>query len=259
LDEFPARHDQESDSPPAIWRRAVTVIVVVGILGALGAVYFYGFSRGRGPAEDPAVMMPAPTDTEVDVERDEPVPTVPEPVVEPEAAAVVTAPPVAERAPAEPVPQEAAVRGGRVTVRSTPDGALVTLDGALAGTTPTTLEDVPFGSHVLQVARPGYVPAVERIELSEATSTRTITVTLLGGESSAGPAVGSLDVDSRPRGATVFVDGRRVGTTPARLADVTAGSHDVRIELPGYRTVRAQVTVERGRTARLAVTLEAGR
>jgi len=257
LDEFPARHDPEPDSPPAVWRRAVTAIVVVGILGTLATLYFYGFSRSSATGEEPAVMLPAPTDTEVDVATDEADP-VPEPV-EPEAAAVVPAPPVAAVAAAEPGTRDAPARSGRITVRSSPDGALVTIDGTLAGTTPTTLEDVPFGVHQLQVARPGYVPAVERVELDQAASTRTITVTLLRGEPSTGPTTGSLEVDSRPRGATVLVDGRRVGTTPTRLADVTAGNHDVRIELPGYRTVRAEVTVERGRTARLAVTLEAGR
>jgi hypothetical protein len=48
--------------------------------------------------------------------------------------------------------------------------------------------------------------------------------------------VGSIFVDSRPRGARVFIDGRAVGVTPLRLGDVRAGSHTVRMELADHST-----------------------
>jgi hypothetical protein len=50
-----------------------------------------------------------------------------------------------------------------------------------------------------------------------------------------------------------------VGTTPLRLPDLAAGAHVVQIELQGYRTVRAEVAIEPGRPARVAVTLEPDR
>ena len=42
-------------------------------------------------------------------------------------------------------------------------------------------------------------------------------------------------MDSRPRGARVVLDGRAVGTTPARIPDVPIGTHVVRLELPDHR------------------------
>jgi hypothetical protein len=67
---------------------------------------------------------------------------------------------------------------------------------------------------------------------------------------------GSLFVDSRPRGAAVIVDGRRRGRTPLRLADLSAGTYAVRLDLSGYRPVATSVDVRAGEQARVAVTLE---
>jgi hypothetical protein len=61
---------------------------------------------------------------------------------------------------------------------------------------------------------------------------------------------------SRPSGAQVFVDGRFVGTTPLRLSDVAAGSHAVRIALPGHRRWVTSVNVSPGERSRVAASLE---
>lgn len=67
---------------------------------------------------------------------------------------------------------------------------------------------------------------------------------------------GSLQVTSRPAGAQVFVDDLRVGVTPMSLADVSAGAHRVRIELPGFRRWATTVNVESGARARIGASLE---
>ena len=45
---------------------------------------------------------------------------------------------------------------------------------------------------------------------------------------------GTLVVNSRPRGATVFLNERRVGRTPLVLRQLPAGSRAVRVDLDGY-------------------------
>lgn len=67
---------------------------------------------------------------------------------------------------------------------------------------------------------------------------------------------GLLQVDSRPRGAQVFVDGRLVGTTPLLLSDVRPGTHAVRIDLRGHRRWVASVDVAPGERQRVAASLE---
>jgi hypothetical protein len=42
--------------------------------------------------------------------------------------------------------------------------------------------------------------------------------------------VGTLQIDSTPQGAQVFIDRRPVGATPLRMTDVSAGSHVIRLE-----------------------------
>jgi hypothetical protein len=72
----------------------------------------------------------------------------------------------------------------------------------------------------------------------------------------AGTTTGVLEVDSRPVGARVFVDDRPVGTTPVRVPDVAPGSRVVRLELPDHRSWTEVAQVGRGKTTRVAGSLE---
>ena len=49
-----------------------------------------------------------------------------------------------------------------------------------------------------------------------------------------GPFVGSLQIDSVPQGARVFIDRQEVGMTPLVMANLVAGSHAVRLEAEGH-------------------------
>ena len=73
---------------------------------------------------------------------------------------------------------------------------------------------------------------------------------------SSAPGLGSLQVESRPAGAQVFLDERAVGSTPALIPNVTAGDHRVRIELPGYRSWVTSVSVGASSRARVGASLE---
>lgn len=157
---------------------------------------------------------------------------------------------------------------GRLVIRSQPSGAMVTVDGRLLGDTPLTLDGVRLGTHALQVARPGYVPRVERVTLSAAIPERTLTVALepaldsaVGPEASPGagrraadplPAAnGAVQVESTPRGARVLIDGRFVGQAPLRVPELTPGTHVVSFELAGYRPATRSVAVLPGKVARV--------
>jgi hypothetical protein len=145
-----------------------------------------------------------------------------------------------------------------LTIRSTPTGALVTVDGRFRGETPLVIRDLPMGAHTVQIARPGHVPWSDRVTLSPSSSRRTVSANLQPGLDAASQTSGSLFVDSRPRGARVTIDGRLVGTTPFRMPGMAAGRHDIRLDLDGYRSVSMPVTVNAAREARIAATLEPG-
>jgi hypothetical protein len=67
--------------------------------------------------------------------------------------------------------------------------------------------------------------------------------------------VGTLTIDSDPPGE-VKIDGKTIGTTPVRAADLKAGSHLIWIQREGYRRFTRVVQVPANRVTRLVADLE---
>jgi hypothetical protein len=76
------------------------------------------------------------------------------------------------------------------------------------------------------------------------------------GAGAAAATAAGLQIDSRPSGAQVWIDGAPAGVTPLLLPNVAAGTHSVRIELPGFRPWTTSVSVRTGERARVAASLE---
>ena len=235
-----------------------TAGLVLGIGEGLGSLE-PGTERPTSPLREPASIVakvpvrpePAPAPREdVPLRRARRPVTPPEVAVEPEHES----PPTADARPA--------VASGRLVVRSQPSGALVTIDGRHFGETPVDARGLAPGTYAVRVARPGHVPRTEHVTIGAAAPVRTLDVTLAPGlESTPTPSTrstrGAIDVDSRPRGARVIVDGRYVGLAPLRLADVGPGDHEVTLELGGYRSATGWVRVDAGQIEKLTTTLRA--
>ena len=67
---------------------------------------------------------------------------------------------------------------------------------------------------------------------------------------------GELEITAADEGATVYVDGRRLGLAPQRV-DLDAGPHRVRVEREGFRTFEREVHIVPGRTLEIEASLEA--
>jgi hypothetical protein len=217
--------------------------VAVAIAGVtLGGVGGFGLGRRVAQAEvvPTSPALPAPVDTEVAVT---PLPPPPAPMQEPQADEV------------RPAARVSTVGPGRIVVRSVPAGALVTVNGRHAGETPLTVSDLPFGAHTVVVARSGYVPRTERITLSMRDAVRQLTVELRRGVDIRSAQLGSVYVDSRPRGARVLIDGRFVGMTPLSVPEMASGEHRVELELAGHQTQTSTVMVRPGEQSRVTLTL----
>ena len=179
------------------------------------------------------------------------------------AAPAATAKPPARTAPT-----------GTLVVRSTPSGAGVTVNGRWRGRTPLTLDELPFARYDVRVVQQGYTTAQEAVQLSAAEPARSLAFRLQGqtrpaSRAASGPAsapgaatdrpqsyTGSVYVDSRPRGAKVFIDGKPVGVTPLSVPEIGIGSHVVRLELPDHRIWSSATRVVAGQTARVTGSLE---
>ena len=71
------------------------------------------------------------------------------------------------------------------------------------------------------------------------------------------PRYGSLNVSTRPSGATVAIDGVILpGTTPNIYADVLIGDHTITLTKPGCAPVEQRITVEEGQILPLDFTLQ---
>lgn len=66
---------------------------------------------------------------------------------------------------------------------------------------------------------------------------------------------GRLAVHSVPAGATVMIDGQRLGVTPLTTGQLSAGTHTVEVEKPTYRGATREVVVEPRRTDAVNVAL----
>jgi PEGA domain/Protein kinase domain len=281
--------DRQYDYPaaavvPAQRSRMLPLVAMLSIGLLVGFAVGYGVGS-RGSAVDPpiaGVTSPAPpTDPGAKPYSEQAVAPQQTPAGQPSS----TLPPVASESPAATSSAAlATATTGRIQVRSTPSNASVTVNGRWRGRTPLSVDKLPFGQYSVRIVQPGYVVAREDFTLTGADATRTLSVRLqpqtpaaraaparpapqpspAAGSPRPAPSTprrpevftGSIYVDSRPRGARVFVDGRAAGTTPVSIPDVAIGSHVVRLELSDHRSWSAVTRVSAGRQERVTGSLE---
>jgi hypothetical protein len=243
-------------------------IFVVGALVGLGLGWMV-FGRHAAPS---VASSPQPVAAPARLEPVAPAPEAAAKRAEDAAPAQVAGPSApsgrsaARNEPAASAPKPsapAAPTRGQLTVRSTPTGARVELNGRARGQTPVTLRDLPLGALTVRVTREGFGAEQRRVTLTAARAAQTIDVPLArvapakaAAARPAGEFVGSVFVETRPAGARVFIDGRDVGTSPVDVPGVRAGSHVVRLELAGHKRWTASVSVVAGERNRVAASLE---
>jgi hypothetical protein len=266
--------DEPRDERRTVW--VATALLVFGLLGGLALGYL---AWGRTPVESGTAAdvflsrdgdgggAADTADAAVDPARAvDDTPVLPPPAEPP--------PAVSEAEP--PAPAAARPTRGTLVVRSTPSGAGVTVNGRWRGRTPLTLDNLPFARYQVRVVEPGYTVANETVTLSTGSPEGTVAVRLAQqappaakGTQPAGRATqpaaqatgpqaftGSIYVDSRPRGATVSINGKPVGETPLRIPEMPIGTHVVRLELPNHRIWSSTARVAAGQEARVTGSLD---
>jgi formylglycine-generating enzyme required for sulfatase activity len=112
------------------------------------------------------------------------------------------------------------------------------VDGRVAGRVPGEIES-PAGVHDLILRARDHVDHVTRIDVQGGGRRQALAAELE-------PALGWLEFDSTPAGATVRIDGVARGTAPQRL-QLAAGLHQLELTAAG-RTWRSEVAVIAGQT-----------
>lgn len=149
-----------------------------------------------------------------------------------------------------------APESGFIYVNSDPAGASVYLDGVFQGITqagnPLDMTGILPGEHTLTLTLDNHEEYITRV-MVKAGETTQVNAVLTPSQSIA--ASGILQVISDPGGANVFIDDTCRGITPLTLSSVPAGSHTLRLTLPGYRDHTLTYNQTPGGTSHIEVVL----
>jgi PEGA domain len=141
----------------------------------------------------------------------------------------------------------------RVTLSNAPDGATVSVDGTVVGSTPLTeplLLDL--GSRKLRVEQPGFEPFETQLDVPGA-SELTVPVSLRRAVIVSAPA--RLSVTTSGERDIVSVDGKVVGSQRWE-GQLSIGEHVVRVTAAGKKPYESHVQLTAGSTRSLQVSLE---
>jgi serine/threonine-protein kinase len=140
---------------------------------------------------------------------------------------------------------------GRITVTSTPSRAVVRAGAIRLGRTPLSGVRIATGEHEITVEAPGHRPFRRQITVAEDRA-QTLDAALE-------PLPAILKVYTFKEGAmtwaSIFVDGKALGSSPILGYEVAPGTHHVVARRPGYRHARKEVEVKAGEEKRVELDL----
>ncbi len=137
---------------------------------------------------------------------------------------------------------------GRLSLKTSPPGAIVAIDGQFRGRSPVSLPLVSQRKYRIELTRPGYVPHVRTVGIESGVTT-DIDVALK-------PEYGIVFLTTRPSGAKLTIDGKDAGPASQRL-QLTTTAHRIEISKPGYASFSTTLTPRKGASKRLDVRLKA--
>jgi serine/threonine protein kinase len=140
-----------------------------------------------------------------------------------------------------------------LVITSSPSGARIYLAGKDTGkVTPGTFAVTP-GTHTVKLTKDGYTTYQGSVQLTTTGTTTTLPVTLV--KVAVVPASATLTVTSAPSGATVYLNGYDIGTTPITKKTVAPGTHSLGLILLGYTNYSTSLVLNAGDAKAVTATL----
>ncbi|MBQ8467312.1 MAG: SUMF1/EgtB/PvdO family nonheme iron enzyme [Prevotella sp.] len=137
----------------------------------------------------------------------------------------------------------------QVRVSCPTPGAQIYVNDQLKGTSPWS-GTLSAGNYLFEARLSGYRSGRQSETLAERAN-RQIEIPALVA------ITGNLDVSYKPMNAEVWLDGKKLGTSPDVFRNIIVGTHEVELRKDGYKSEKKTVTISEGQTASLTGSLTA--
>ncbi len=136
---------------------------------------------------------------------------------------------------------------GELDIASQPAGVSITIAGTYYGQTPLSIALPPGEDYTMIATRAGYETLTRQLQV-KAEQDQSLNLTLQ-------PVLGLVKLAVTPAAAELFVNDKRVGTAN-RTLELTARTHNLRVELPGYAPFETDVIPQPGLAQQLNIVLQ---
>ena len=129
---------------------------------------------------------------------------------------------------------------GILVITTQPDvPAPIYVDQKLVGKAPVKLSSISAGVHDIRIQPERYLPFDTEIDIKGMRIEQAVKAPLK-------PAWANISVNSLPPEAALLVDGKQVGSTPAKV-EILQGSRELQLEKPGYKIWQSTISVVAGK------------
>ena len=94
------------------------------------------------------------------------------------------------------------------------------------------------GNHLFEARKDKHRTSSKNIFLGEVGTIETIIL------DSPTPINGTLDINSNPMGAAIYIDGKSYGETPNYISDILIGEHELKLSLKGHKEVKRNINIK---------------
>jgi len=201
-----------------------------GVLAAATLGIVINAKSSSGSSSPPVASAPETPREIVAQAEPTPIPAPPsDPAIEdsrPDPAAPHTPPPPTNDDPPGDGPPVLGTGPCKLAIATTPAGSMISVDGKVLAPSPLTIATT-CETHQVDIAHPRYKPATKQVALT-ADKPGSLDISL-------DRPTHAVSVTSTPPGATIFIDGRRAGTTPTVVSVMGFQTLKLEIKKTGYQ------------------------
>ena len=108
------------------------------------------------------------------------------------------------------------------------------------------------GEHIFEARKTGHKPSRKSVDLVLGEN-KTITL------DTPTPINGTIDIDSSPMGATIYIDGKHYGETPNYISDILIGEHELKLTKQGCAEIKKTIIIKEGEALTINEKLQTGK